>query len=224
MIMNGVPCGYQHIFDGEDVFILLHILIQNKEYRDFYMDKNNKFKLIILDNSAFELGKSMDKELLLDWGRQLKLVHPESIVEIIIPDSYGNKIETLELMDDFLKYYDPTFQYMAVPQGSNIGELNECLKVMLEDKRISTIGINKLWSREHISSNMWKIVLAEKFIHKLGVNNLTDWNIKELKNIRSFDSRILSKIVTGNEDPWHEVLNNTQIKILKRLIEEVNGW
>ncbi len=226
-IINNVPCGYQKLFDKDYVFILLHMLIENKEYRDFYLDKKNDFKLIILDNSAFELGKSMDVKLLLSWGKKLREVHPESIIEIIIPDSYGNKLETLELMYDFFNnedYDEYDFQYMAVPQGKNSEDLIECLNIMLKNHKISTIGINKLWSREDINHIVWNIQLKEKFIHKLGVNKLSDWNIKALRNIRSCDSRILSKIVTGNENPWNENLNEQQISILKRLIDEVNGW
>lgn len=225
IIINNVPCGYQKIFDGKVVFILLHMLIKNKKYRDFYLDENNKFDLIILDNSAFELGESMDKKILMEWAYKLKEKHPEAIIEIVIPDCYKNMKKTLELFYNFLEDYDTNFRYMAVPQGSNEEELVECLSYMGNNNKIHTIGLNKLWNKNQIP--LFASIIRnmhDKSVHKLGVNKLSDWDMGKLANVRSCDSRILTKLVTGNDDPWCEKLNETQISILKNLILEVSTW
>jgi len=224
--INNVPTGYQKDFDGANVFVLLHMLIENEEYRNFYTDSNHKFDLIILDNSAFELGKSMDSVLLIRWALILKETHPEAVVEIIIPDVYGNKDKTLESLYDFISRWDLTgFKLMAVPQGENIEELTDCLSDMLSYfPEVDTIGINKLWDESCWEYVFKKITYYGKEIHKLGVNNLKDWTNPSLNLVRSADSRILSKLVTGKEDPWDSKLDETQIKILKNLFDEVKKW
>lgn len=222
--ISNVPCGYQHLFDKKIVFVLLHKLIDNKKYRDYYMNHHNKFDLIILDNSAFELGESLDKKLLLYWASELKKKHPESMIEIIIPDSYGDKEKTLELMKDFLKTNTNDFSLMAIPQGKNELELISCLNEMLNEPRIKCIGLNKLWSKDLLERIVKPIIERGRSIHRLGVKDLSDWVLNNSKLIRSTDSRILSKIVTGNLDPWEETLSEEQINILKRLVEEVDKW
>ena len=172
--ISNVPCGYQHLFDKKIVFVLLHKLIDNKKYRDYYMNHHNKFDLIILDNSAFELGESLDKKLLLYWASELKKKHPESMIEIIIPDSYGDKEKTLELMKDFLKTNTNDFSLMAIPQGKNELELISCLNEMLNEPRIKCIGLNKLWSKDLLERIVKPIIERGRSIHRLGVKDLSD--------------------------------------------------
>ena len=228
--INNVPCGYQHLFDKKIVFILLHKLIDNKKYQDFYMDSNNKFDLIILDNSAFELGESLDKKLLMEWAHKLKKRHPESMIEVIIPDVYGDKEKTLELMKDFLKMDTSGFNLMAIPQGKNELELIACLNEILKEPRIKCIGLNKLWDKSLLEKIVKPIIERGRSIHRLGVKDLSDWVLFNSKLIRSTDSRILSKIVTGNDgtnqndDLWECSLSESQIEILRNLINEVDVW
>ena len=66
---------------------------------------------------------------------------------------------------------------------------------------------------------------AHKKIHLLGVSKLSDLALyKKLPFVRSCDTRILTKIVTGVDDCWNEELNETQIKIIENLKTEVEKW
>ena len=65
---------------------------------------------------------------------------------------------------------------------------------------------------------------SRKEVHLLGVQKLSDWALLDTNRARSADSRILAKLVTGNDDPWEEELNVTQMNILKNLIDEVSKW
>lgn len=209
--INQVPCKYTAQFPTEMEFILLHKLLDNKKYRSYFIKNKNNDKYKILDNSAFELGESLDGELLIKWAKKI------NANEIIIPDSYSNKEKTLQLMDEFLNKYKnkiKKYKLQAVPQGKNQEELDECCLIMLDNPKIDIIGLNKLWNRKEIR-------VTEKN-HILGTNNLLEMGYPNLQSARSIDSRVVSKIITGKEDPWEEKLTKQQLIILQNLIDEVN--
>jgi len=221
--INKVPCGYQKEFDGNDiVFVLLHKLLENKEYRDFYINPKNKFNLITLDNSCYEFGKSLDKEKLFLWASNLKHNHPEAEIEIIIPDVYGNKNKTLGLMKEFIKDKRvEEYRLMAVPQGRDKDELIECFEEMEKYNEIDIVGINKLWNRKNLNMSISE---CKKDVHLLGLNNLKEWYYDyDGLNIRSADSIKLTQLVTNVKNPWEEKLSDTQIKTLHNLIKEIKN-
>lgn len=228
IIIPQVPCKYTKDFPTEIEFILLHKLINNEAYRNYYIENKNNGKFKILDNSAFELGAGLSDELLMEWAEKI------NATEIIIPDIYGDKDKTLELMKSFLtKYPDCKYKLMAVPQGKDSTELNNCFSEMMTERKITCIGLNKLWKRDKSKPHKRTEIeytlgiikaLSDKDVHILGVNDLSDWTLNGLREARSADSRILTKIVTGVDDCWEEELNETQLIILKRLIEEVGKW
>ena len=226
--ISNVPCGYQHLFDKKDmVFVLLHKLLDNEQYRDYYLNKKIKQKLICLDNSCYELGESLDKKQLLLWANKLQKAHPEATVEIIIPDSYKNKEKTLKMMKSFLEEKESKkFKLMSVPQGVNDKELLDCLDEMLSIDRINTIGLNKLWCKKTLQIAIWKVLSYRKDIHKLGLNNIAEWIIDDrIKDfIRSADSRRICQLILGKEDIWEENLTEEQCNIIKNMINEVDKW
>lgn len=217
IIIPNVPCKHVMDFPVEMEFVLLHKLLDNKFYRDYYIATKDDGKYRILDNGAFELGEGLNDELLLEWAEKI------NATEIILPDVYGKKDETLKQMLDFLdKHPKCKYKMMVVPQGSDEAEMEACLTLMLGENRVHCIGLNKLWeSKLDYAVEIIKS-FSNKEIHMLGVNKLSDWNSK--LPIRSADSRILSKLVTGVEDPWEEELDKTQLSILKRLVDEVSKW
>ena len=232
IFIPNVPCKYQHLIESQrHQFILLHKLIDNEEYRNHYLklsekkDKLNTKYYFILDNSAYEMGESMNAELLLEWAEKL------NVDEIIIPDVYKNMNKTLEYFykyskdERFLKY-----KLMGVPQGSNEQEYTFCLMSMLAEDKVKVIGLNKIKKRDlSLIKTMKQIeripIYKNKEFHMLGTNNLFEWGLmREIPEIRSADSRVLAKMITGVDDIWEEELNKTQLKNLKNLINEVKKW
>ena len=215
-----VPCGYQKDLPNKDIdLILLHKLIDNKEYLDYYENIYKGYK--ILDNSAFELGEGLDSELLLKYAEKIKAN------EIIIPDAYGDKDKTIKLFNDFEKKYlkKENFNYkiMVVPQGKDEKDYDKCLKYFINKKNINTIGINKLFKRNNsnkLSNLINEIKKNKKEIHFLGCNDILDYSMLALfsEEIRSADSRIISKYITEDSDVWECNLTPTQISDIKWLI------
>lgn len=219
-----VPCKYQYLLkDNKTQFILLHKLIDNQEYLNYYL--NNKFEYILLDNSAFELGESMDGNLLMQYAKKLK------VNEIIIPDVYRDKDKTLQLTNEFIEKnwmecQINNIKMMGVPQGKDENELFNCLIEMLYNTHIKVIGLNKLWKRDYktLQSIIYLCLKANKEVHFLGTKNLLDWGlIKSLDGVRSADSRILTKLVSGVDNMWEITLSYEEIAILGNFIKEING-
>lgn len=222
ILIPNVPCKYVDKYPTEIDFILLHKLIDNEYYRNYYINNKDNGKWKVIDNSAYELGSGLDSELLLEWAEKI------NASEIIIPDVYGDKDETLKLMNDFLKKY-PNCKYklMVVPQGANERELYDCYIEMLENDKIYSIGLNKLWRKDsYMINNIFKEVVeyCDKPIHLLGVNKLSEWAVHFKHRIRSADSRILSQIILGTDDIWESELTEEQQEALYNLIKEVRWW
>jgi hypothetical protein len=219
-LINNVPCKYVDQFKTDIEFILLHKILDNKKYREYYVKQKNNGKYKILDNGAFELGKGISDNTLLEWAVKL------NVNEVIAPDTFKDKDDTLAKLYSFLFAF-PAFKIQAVPQGNNQKELMECLESMLQFTHIDVIGFNKLWDRHSLlfEEAVRRVYSMGKEVHLLGVNNLSEWvNIFKSQHIRSADSRILSKIVSGQEDTWEVVLDNNQLRILKRLHQEILMW
>lgn len=218
IIINNVPTEYTAEFPCEMDFILPHKLINDENYKNYYVNKlDDVYK--ILDNSVFELGESLNPHILFNWAA---LVNAH---EIIIPDVYGDMKKTLRAMEDFLDEKESNrYNLMAVPQGKNQEELIMCLHVMVKNPRIYSIGFNKLWDRKTWEGYIQQTV-KYKQVHLLGTNKLSDWVLGCADIIRSADSRVLSKLVTGTDsEVWEQKLNNTQKQILHNLINEVYQW
>jgi len=229
-LIHNVPCFHTPEFPAKEFeFILLHKILDNKFYREYYLDQRNNGKYKILDNSAFELGEGLGSAELIEWAHKLH------VDEIVIPDIYGDKDKTLKAMNDFLIDWDISsygFSLMAVPQGKTQLELQQCLQKMLDEPRVHCIGLNKLWKREKdndrqmLSNYEYAIEIvsqSKKQVHLLGVNKLSDWAL-DIKKARSADSRICSQIILGKPDIWEEKMSKDHLMACKRLIEEVSKW
>lgn len=228
-----VPCGHQEWFNSyySMDFILLHKLLDNSSYRQYYENKSlsrvvegRHSQYWILDNSAFELGESVSSEVLVEWMLRL------GVDEVVLPDCYESKEATIKKSSDFIsKYGDLLFEknitMQAVPQGKDSEELIDCLSFFEENLPSSgVLGINKLWRVNRILNIR---DYTYRPLHKLGVKDFKEWmTLPSLIDghlsdslFRSCDSRILTKIVTGQEDCWEVWLRDNERRILKTLID-----
>lgn len=235
IVIPNTPCGYQKVFNSHYNidFILLHKILDNEEYRNYYLETKNYSKpsqYRILDNSCYELkGKGLGIEEIVEWGQKL------AVDEIILPDVYQDKDATLEKIAEAITYLilrfpsQIPFKLQAIPQGKDQGELQTCLGEILglygKDRQgfyplIRCIGINKLWKIDQLSNVLKYNVQINPWIeyHKLGTNNISDWFRLPFNYFRSADSRVLSKLVVGCDDIWEEKLDNSQKFMLANMI------
>lgn len=107
-------------------YVLGHLIKQDAEYKEFYKDELKAAVFSILDNSAFELGKSIPFEELISVARDLKPSH------IVLPDTVHNKEKTIKDSVEFYNQYwvdldNLQITPIGVVQGNSFVELYECI-------------------------------------------------------------------------------------------------
>lgn len=112
------------IFNDYD-YCLCHLLEQNESYYNFFKKSIKLGRLVILDNSVFELEKIFDSD---KFAEHIIKLNP---TEYVIPDSLENINETITSFDNFIsKYKDLPGRKIGVVQGKTIKELQECYNYM----------------------------------------------------------------------------------------------
>lgn len=119
-------------------FVLFHLYISNKDYRNYYRNQRVLFpgRLMILDNSAYEFfvkGETLDLEKYFNVICELK---PDMY---ILPDVLMDKQKTLEGVEKLLNEYgvkilekSPNSRPLAVAQGNSEADLIDCLNKYIE--------------------------------------------------------------------------------------------
>ena len=185
-------------------YVLAHLLSDqyhyDKEYAEFYKNKLQTCEFSILDNSAYELGKSIDIEILYQLGEEYKPTH------IVIPDIYSQFEPTLELVSEYSDKFGSksTPKFFAVVQGQNLEEYVNCFEAYLKDSFIDLIGITFRslkdgTTRESFLKHIFHFYnIYPKKIHLLGCsypNEFLNMETKLLKNVYSVDTS--SPIIHG---------------------------
>ena len=136
-----VPTPLLDIIDAPYNMCLYHIVKSNPAYAEYFRKAKEAGKFVLMDNGAAEGVNPTIGELMAVYP----LVEP---TEIILPDVVYDKAETLKrtqeayliLMEAGL---DSKYQFLAVPQGSNFSEWLLCMREMIRQSAITTIGISK---------------------------------------------------------------------------------
>lgn len=103
------------------MYVLLHKMIEDPVYAQKAYDYQKAGGQVYLDNSCFELGESLEDELLYEYCEKL------NPFVVILPDVLGDKNATIDRTLKFLDKYPHVGNYgMAVAQGSTPDELIEC--------------------------------------------------------------------------------------------------
>jgi hypothetical protein len=124
-----VPIAHLYDFDEyQDYLFVLSHLCENPAYKSYVMS-SNKFK--ILDNSAYELKRSIPVSRLYDIAEEIKAD------VIVVPDVLGNADETLKMTEEFYKEFTKrpglkNVKTMIVPQGVTYSEYLMCYYKMRE--------------------------------------------------------------------------------------------
>lgn len=183
-----------------DMHMALTHLVESagSRYNEFFKELPDS-DYIILDNSVIELGEPVNLD------RLLKAADTINADEIVIPDSYKNKEETIRLMYyylDRLVNKNVPYKIQVVPHGDNIQEWVKCYKEISSVNEVDVIGVPKVTSslmggeygRVSLLKviNMFKGNQIKKPHHLLGIwNNPSALStISHLNWIRSVDSAV----------------------------------
>ena len=106
-------------------YCLPHLLDENDEYLDYFIESKEMGRYIIMDNSLHELGEPYKEERLWHWLQYLK---PD---EFIVPDYWQDQIATLVSAKSWLKRnYPKETTPVAVVQAKNKIEARECYRIL----------------------------------------------------------------------------------------------
>lgn len=185
-------------------YALGHLLDKDKQYSDFYLKKFSQSKFSILDNSAFELGESIDSEEYLTKIKKYKPSH------FILPDKLHDMKATIQMSSVFMSKIDNSCGYpIGVLQGHTFQELIACYSIYIgmgvryiaipfdciKDSDWNTVRY--LFFKEFIRCEGRHVQNNAVCIHFLGLQNPSELLLygEELKYITSIDTS--SPIVNG---------------------------
>lgn len=152
-------------------FVEAHYCTISPEYNEAYRwndPEEKRPRPLILDNSAFLLGRAMD---IGTFGEVVKSVHPTMIV---LPDVLGNTGETLALSHKWIMKFIDRYEVMGVLQGNSMAEFDYCAE-MYQRWGVELIGI----PYHSIDRGLWLETRADQLkpgtgIHILGLKNPFD--------------------------------------------------
>lgn len=118
-------------------YALVHLMEQDPEYAQLFLQAKQNGREIILDNSIFELGEAFDTQLYAKWIQTLK---PDWY---IIPDSLENSLKTKEKAINWVKEYGHLpGKKIGVLQGRTLLELLDCYDFMVNTIKVDKVAIS----------------------------------------------------------------------------------
>lgn len=177
------------------MYVLLHKLIEDPVYAQKAFDYKKSGGFIIMDNSCYELGASLEDELLHEWWDELG---PDIVV---LPDVLGDADATLKRTFGFLDKYPHVAKFgMAIAQGSNPAELIECYAELRDyrsehDDYIEMLGIPFVYKwveKEPAKQAAERINLLELMDRRRVIDRnrrhhlLGTWQANEFTNYRKY--------------------------------------
>jgi queuine/archaeosine tRNA-ribosyltransferase len=166
------------LFFNDYPYCLAHLLMEdtkhyNAHYSAFYKRELSRNKFSILDNSLFELGDSIDYDVLYKLGEEYKPTH------LILPDCMNNQKVTLERAKNYQKKYEGKShpKFIGVLQGSSYEEMIELIHYYNTEESISLIaipfhlGVREMegpYNRFYVINELFQRVSFRKLIHLLG--------------------------------------------------------
>lgn len=124
-------------------YALVHLLEENKDYCEAFLEAKAKGREIFLDNSAFEKGTPAI-DLMLKWIPVLK---PDFY---FLPD-YWDKDENIKAIKDFIKLAKEKNlpgKKIGVVKGNNLEDFLACYKYLAESEDIDMIALTHAAPKE----------------------------------------------------------------------------
>ena len=157
-------------------YCLPHLLDQDEEYKQYFIDARDKGRYVIMDNSLHELGESYDFKRLKYWVNELE---PD---EFMVPDVWMNCGQTAAQAKYWLQFEFPEkTQKIAVIQGENKNQAYLCANLLqnLGYKKLC-VSYGATWYNDffpHSNPDMGKALGRVRFVQGL-------LNLEELKDIK----------------------------------------
>lgn len=177
---------------SQDIHMFLtHLVEKDEHYREVAI-KCKGFK--ILDNSLIEMGSAMDPSRVIEAAKVI------GANEVVLPDVFCDGLGTMTAIQESLPIFVneiPWCQRMAVVQGRNVEEWLDCLKYIVAQPEIDTIGIPKVTAKMNSQGRRYFVerVLetnTNKHVHLLGLwytyQEFNCWPEEYFKRIRSVDT------------------------------------
>ena len=106
-------------------YCLPHLLDQDEEYLQYFIDARDKGRYVIMDNSLHELGEAYDYDRLRHWVTELQ---PN---EFIVPDVWMNCAQTAAQAKYWRQFkYHKNTKITAVIQGENKNQAYLCANLL----------------------------------------------------------------------------------------------
>ena len=147
-------------------FVLPHLLDEDDEYKQYFIEAKRKGRYLIMDNSLHELGHAYDSKRLLYWIEQLE---PD---EFIVPDVWEDMHQTCRSAKEWKQYtYPSCTTLVAVVQANSYGNAVECyfnLEGLGYKKLAFSYGANYYNDIfEHENKDLGKAMGRSGVIHKM---------------------------------------------------------
>lgn len=108
-------------------YCLVHLMDIYPAYRDYYLSSKETGRIVLLDNSLFELRKAFEASAFAKWITELR---PR---DYIVPDAYADSAETITNFKNWIRDYGSIpGGKIGVVQGDTYENLVECYKFMLD--------------------------------------------------------------------------------------------
>lgn len=118
-------------------YCLVHLLEAEPTYLQFFKDSLTQGRMVMLDNSIFELGTAFDSDKYTHWIKELQPT------EYIIPDVLEDTIGTMDNALDWKeKYCDLPGKTIGVAQGKTYNEIVQCYQYLDEVIDVNKIAIS----------------------------------------------------------------------------------
>lgn len=179
--------------------VLAHLVATNPKYTEFYNRMSMDGDGIIMDNGAFELGKSYEPDQLLKLGEQC------AADVIVLPDYPAQSSQvTIDAAEKYAQEIkDAGFKTMFVPH-SKVGDMEDFINGYMwaaDNELVDLIGMSILNipnAMPHIPAAYARVVMtellmdrgifAEKYHHYLGLNAGPALEIPSLLEMNALNS------------------------------------
>lgn len=125
-----------HSYNDYD-YCLVHLMEQEPEYRDFFINCSKTGRRILLDTSIFELGEAFDLEKYVYWIKELNPY--EYILPDVLEDYQKTAVNSKQFAD---KYPNLPGKRIGVVQGKTYAEIINCYEYLDEVVRVDKIAIS----------------------------------------------------------------------------------
>lgn len=139
------PISLLERFSSRHHLVLPQYYLKYPEYADFYRKRREEGDFIILDNGAAELRRSLFVD---DIIRVAKNLRPNIVVA---PDTIYGMHTTIQSTMEFMSAHYMTLrglgiEVMAVPQGADEKQWDDCYRLFNEDPSIKYLGISMFYT------------------------------------------------------------------------------